>query len=1721
MASNPLLHVCAPLLPDYDAVVKERNQDVETVTSLLVKGIEERDEQKFARGMKRAEQLLDGLACLTVQETTALLTPLCDVGLQTEWSWVSIWTSGKALKLTTRLTSGKNLAIKPYLQDILSWKRLLNCAQIVHGFPDKGSECRHASDDALRQHAEQLGYLCRRARMYQAPGTAAAVCDALEPQVITADREDERMQEAQVYLFMVYPGGNANDDADPNGRLKKWMDAWGQMDNSMEWDAAWFGLVKRLVRTRKADVSPYLSRLFGRAHSSLRLGNQLPQDQVAPQRYYSAWQGALSRTTGSVKAAKLIIEILHVGDVMKRLEHLMMTVRTFIHPSNQGSHAERLSTFIGALCEGFAKRIGRDSKAGDMSLSRECKLRFIDSLFPLIIMGLNSKSLSVISTSQGALRHLAWVAPVTVAKRTMSDLVSSGLDPANTRSHQTTAALKALTVMIQPLIYGGVASRRILVPLLPVFLEQSLPGIDPNDTRKTAVTMMMAYAVLSCVPLVNTAVLKRSNKANQTNCADAFGIDEVYVEMEGLDGQRPDDLWSYGPMLADWGLAYLRRLFTLAQARGARAKKGMSAQLDVILDYFFFETATLCLSQMDPTTRARAMKEICSFLVEEGARPDAHSEAQALARACARADADLALKTMLPALMLMVDDKGDTRSVSWALVALGGLVRDAGDDLLPYSAELEKTIQRSFAHKEAAVRKLGEKLVRRYARALLDTYLVRDAHEQDAQLIRDIEGNWANFEGDWKNMKVKWHTPSHAGISRATGFLTELKDKALEGILGIEQDKADFHPELTDKQRRHHRLSLLHQIIRGSLTHLDSSQAGSLSRSVLIDKMIEISTNLQPTTDTDGIKLVVKCLSLLGSGAQGPRGAGHGEWVRAYSMWSAWLREISQSKAHESGVRMQYRLDYLQKGVGTGEVPELLDRVEPRHVMETLVETLYKKRKYNASFGVAQSVRGNEELEAPYRKAGDALQELCFHPFSSVRIAAQRHRGYVDTRFGWIARERLMESTLPRLGVMCRGKPENFTGALYVCGGDSSVAKISRRWSIFQRFFEIIVKDSAKAIDSLPAHRQAKAQERLAKLLHVSLQKWHQFPKSSVPKGELGQLLMTLSVAGNDPSVHWRRKIVLCSAVGVLLDPLFENEIPRETIYFVVNSARCEILPLRTVALAVMRRMMLCGESVCTLLAHELSKNTADFWLLAGATLAEDRSSAAAEDQHADWSVGVGEFIKLVRGLVKRHRFPRSRYESAAPKDFHSPKADFWSALCTLTAHANPETLETIALPTLKKLAFEGDSNKDRIIRRMSACELFAGCLSVKPEWTKAFFPVLARMLAELPSATNWCDGVLYVASFSSDRASSLLTLLDNETDRIGKFGSSVTGGGTDVDMEPETESEREQGFAYTSNLLKVMWSLLSARPDPVPSPILNKFERALLHPYKQVRQSASTALAGFVIVGLYSNSAARDAILHASTKNKEGLEAGLDFLALLCGIGDSQKILEPLITPILGPTLFQGQGHDDMDLAKMAKNFINITATIKCFSVPDQAITLEQRLCTEFVASPDWPKRRALAQFLRLFHAHHTCLLLGMGAGALVQKTAEDLLLDAQAEVREAARALLLGLLAAANPTSLTSARDRYFKMINRPESIKKRQGILALMALVEACPYSVPEAIPLSVLELSRHVNGANGVLVKKTLSEFRRTHIDEWAEHKKAFTDDQLNELEGVLVSPDYYA
>lgn len=82
---------------------------------------------------------------------------------------------------------------------------------------------------------------------------------------------------------------------------------------------------------------------------------------------------------------------------------------------------------------------------------------------------------------------------------------------------------------------------------------------------------------------------------------------------------------------------------------------------------------------------------------------------------------------------------------------------------------------------------------------------------------------------------------------------------------------------------------------------------------------------------------------------------------------------------------------------------------------------------------------------------------------------------------------------------------------------------------------------------------------------------------------------------------------------------------------------------------------------------------------------------------------------------------------------------------------------------------------------------------------------------------------------------------------------------------------------------------------------------------------------------------------------------------------------------------------------------------------------------------------------------------------------------------------------------------------------------GILGLCAFVEAYPYDVPKFMPEILIELEKHLNDQQPIpkTIKKTMQDFKRTHQDNWSEHKLKFTEDQLTSLTNLLVSPNYYA
>uniref|UniRef100_A0A8C7M2N7 Proteasome activator subunit 4 n=1 Tax=Oncorhynchus kisutch TaxID=8019 RepID=A0A8C7M2N7_ONCKI len=223
------------------------------------------------------------------------------------------------------------------------------------------------------------------------------------------------------------------------------------------------------------------------------------------------------------------------------------------------------------------------------------------------------------------------------------------------------------------------------------------------------------------------------------------------------------------------------------------------------------------------------------------------------------------------------------------------------------------------------------------------------------------------------------------------------------------------------------------------------------------------------------------------------------------------------------------------------------------------------------------------------------------------------------------------------------------------------------------------------------------------------------------------------------------------------------------------------------------------------------------------------------------------------------------------------------------------------------------------------------------------------------------------------------------------------------------------------------------------------------------------------------------------------------------------------------------------------------------CLSLMSQGLLYTEQIplvllaLQEIAGSSSWHARYTVLTYLQIMVFYNLFTFLSnQGAVNDVRALVIRLLEDEQLEVREMAATTLSGFLQC-NFLSIEGPMQSHFEALCKTRLPKKRKrelgsvvdtipsgdlvrrhaGVLGLSACILSSPYDVPTWMPQLLMDLSAHLNDTQPIEMRgtpntrKTLSNFRRTHHDNWQEHKQQFTDDQLLVLTDLLVSPCYYA
>uniref|UniRef100_A0A671QJI1 Proteasome activator complex subunit 4A n=1 Tax=Sinocyclocheilus anshuiensis TaxID=1608454 RepID=A0A671QJI1_9TELE len=219
------------------------------------------------------------------------------------------------------------------------------------------------------------------------------------------------------------------------------------------------------------------------------------------------------------------------------------------------------------------------------------------------------------------------------------------------------------------------------------------------------------------------------------------------------------------------------------------------------------------------------------------------------------------------------------------------------------------------------------------------------------------------------------------------------------------------------------------------------------------------------------------------------------------------------------------------------------------------------------------------------------------------------------------------------------------------------------------------------------------------------------------------------------------------------------------------------------------------------------------------------------------------------------------------------------------------------------------------------------------------------------------------------------------------------------------------------------------------------------------------------------------------------------------------------------------------------------------CLSLMSQGLLYSEQIpqvlsaLEEISRSSSWHARYTVLTYLQIMVFYNLFTFLSDAkAVSDVRALVLSLLEDEQLEVREMAATTLSGFLQC-NFLSIDEPMQAHFEALSKTrlpkrkrrelgsvvdtipsaDLVRRHAGVLGLSACILSSPYDVPTWMPQILVDLSAHLNDTQPIemTVKKTLSDFRRTHHDNWQEHQQKFTDDQLLVLTDLLVSPCYYA
>ncbi|VDB99350.1 unnamed protein product [Peniophora sp. CBMAI 1063] len=238
-----------------------------------------------------------------------------------------------------------------------------------------------------------------------------------------------------------------------------------------------------------------------------------------------------------------------------------------------------------------------------------------------------------------------------------------------------------------------------------------------------------------------------------------------------------------------------------------------------------------------------------------------------------------------------------------------------------------------------------------------------------------------------------------------------------------------------------------------------------------------------------------------------------------------------------------------------------------------------------------------------------------------------------------------------------------------------------------------------------------------------------------------------------------------------------------------------------------------------------------------------------------------------------------------------------------------------------------------------------------------------------------------------------------------------------------------------------------------------------------------------------------------------------------------------PLLSQFLRTGMTELGDNPELQTHSQAVLYIIAAVAPPRTSIVDDVLSIFIDACK---TSESWRTRLHTLKPLMVFFYRNL-----LSVNEATQQRVMDLLLDCLAddnvEVRETAMKTLSSVVRVSQRQSIGPLLDRFKKTIRRTKLPARsnsgyadalrtlHSAVLGICALIESVPYSVEKWMPPLTDVLAAHATDPPPIstTIRKTASEFKKTHQDTWFHDQLAFTEDEQQNLSTMLVGTSYYA